>query len=251
MRSFWLLDLNQPPELIGGVALDERYLGPTELGARLPSPGRLLPGEHGPVRCSSRAGSARCGRAAGVGLFWCNQFFYYAAEARPYGILLGFSQPDAGVLGFCHPQGCFWARAPMGAGRGGLWGATGMLLSHVYAPALDHAFLGSGPGAEFLAAAPCRLAVVGCIGFPLIALSDVYSTYFKVSLRQSFPPGPWFQGSPVTSGLVLMLEMFLSDSGGAFGRHLRHLLSDVPWQAAAGGIRCANYKNDRLSVHPN
>jgi Dolichyl-phosphate-mannose-protein mannosyltransferase len=126
-----LLDLN-PPLTYVLVRVSMRVLGPTELGARMPAIIGYFLGSMGAfVFIARRVGALWA--AAGVGLFWCNEFFYLSAEARPYGILVAF-------LGLTLVS---WDRAAnYRADQSGRWralagvavGATGMLLSHVYAP---------------------------------------------------------------------------------------------------------------------
>jgi hypothetical protein len=124
-----LLDLNPPLSyLLVGASMS--VLGPTELGARLPSLVGYFLGSMGLFAFIARRVGPLWG-AAGVGLFWCNGFFYLAAEARPYGILLGF-------LGLTLVA---WDSAVNYTDESARWraltavavGVTGMLLSHVYA----------------------------------------------------------------------------------------------------------------------
>ena len=123
-----LLDLH-PPLTYLLVRASMGILGPTELAARLPIMLASFLGSMGLLVFIARRVGPLWG-AAGVGLFWCNTFFYYAGEARPYGILLGFFGLTL-VSGDFATQGGSrrrWALAGVAAG------ATGMLLSHIFAP---------------------------------------------------------------------------------------------------------------------
>jgi len=122
-----LLDLH-PPLTFLLVRASIGVLGPTELGARLPIMLASFLGSMGLLVFVARRVGPLWG-AAGVELFWCNTFFYYAGEARPYGLLLGF-------FGLTLVS---WDYATQGGSRrwaltGVAVGATGMLLSHIFAP---------------------------------------------------------------------------------------------------------------------
>src|SRR5678816_1337807 len=81
-----LLDLN-PPLTYVLVRASMGVLGTNELGARLPVIVGYFLGSLGMfVFIARRVGALWA--AAGVGLFWYNQSFYFATEARPYGVLL-------------------------------------------------------------------------------------------------------------------------------------------------------------------
>jgi hypothetical protein len=106
-------------------------LGPTEVGTRLPVIlGFFLGSIAMFIFMARRVGALWA--AAGVGLLWYNQSFYYATEARPYGILLGF-------LGLMLVSWDYAADPTTGrrlrrwALGGVAAGAAGMLLSHGYA----------------------------------------------------------------------------------------------------------------------
>src|SRR5689334_326984 len=125
------LDLNPPLSYLL-VRASMKVLGPTELGARLPSILGYFAGSLGVFIFIARRVGALWG-AASVGIWWYSLTFFYATEARPYGLLLGF----LGVLLAC------WDTAANTKTRGlrrklalaGIAaGAAGMLLSHIYAP---------------------------------------------------------------------------------------------------------------------
>ena len=122
-----LLDLNPPLSYLL-VRASIGVVGPTELGARLPSIIGYFVGSMGLLVFIARRVGPLWG-AAGVGLFWYNQFFSLATEARPYGILLGFFGLTMASwdVATTVPSGRRWALAGVAAG------ATGMLLTHVYA----------------------------------------------------------------------------------------------------------------------
>src|SRR6185436_1068267 len=82
------LDLN-PPLTYLLVRASMSVFGPAEFGARLPAILGFFLGSMGLFIFITRRGGALWA-AAGVGLFWYNQFFYFATEARPYGVLLAF-----------------------------------------------------------------------------------------------------------------------------------------------------------------
>lgn len=128
-KEISLLDLNPPLSYLlvrASLALG----GNPELGARLPMILGFFLGSMGLFAfVKRRAGSLWA--AAGVCLFWSQPILYYAAESRPYGLLLG----SLGLVLLC------WDPA-IGGGRRG-WalagiaaGNAGMILSHVYAPLL-------------------------------------------------------------------------------------------------------------------
>jgi len=126
-----LLDLNPPlTYLLARASMD--VLGPNELGARLPVIVGYFLGSLGMfVFIARRVGALWA--AAGVGLFWYNQSFYFATEARPYGVLLGclglaLVSWDYATDRSTTPAHRRWALAGLALGT------TGMLLSHVYAP---------------------------------------------------------------------------------------------------------------------
>ena len=126
-----LLDLNPPvPYLLTRASI--RVLGPTEVGTRLPVIVGYFLGSIGMfIFLARRVGSLWA--AAGVGLLWYNQSFYFASEARPYGVLLGFM----GLMlvswdyATASDSSKIWRRWAL---VGVAVGAAGMLLSHVYAP---------------------------------------------------------------------------------------------------------------------
>ncbi|MCU1335579.1 MAG: hypothetical protein JWO19_1160 [Bryobacterales bacterium] len=126
-----LLDLN-PPLTYVLVRASMSVLGPTELGARLPIIVGYFLGSIGMfIFLARRVGALWA--AAGVGLLWYNQSFFFASEARPYGVLLGcmgviLVSWDYATDPATAPSGRRWALAGVAIG------ATGMLLSHVYAP---------------------------------------------------------------------------------------------------------------------
>ena len=126
-----LLDLNPPLSFVI-VRGSMDILGRTEFGARFPSIVSYFLGSMALfVFVKRRVGTWWA--ATGVGLFWCNPYFYMATEARPYGILLGFF--GLVLVSWDHVAnyeavGPMRRRALAGLGIG----VTGMLLTHVYAP---------------------------------------------------------------------------------------------------------------------
>lgn len=126
-----VLDLNPPLSYVivrGSMDL----LGHTEFGARFPSiVGYFLGSLALFVFVRRRVGSWWA--ATGVGLFWCNPYFYMATEARPYGILVGFFGlvlVSWDRVANYEAVGRMRRLALAGIGIG----VTGMLLTHVYAP---------------------------------------------------------------------------------------------------------------------
>ena len=194
------LDLNPPLSYLL-VRASMKVFGATELAARLPSLVGYFVGSMGLFVFVARRVGPLWG-AAGVGLFWCNQFFYYAAEARPYGILLGFlgltlvSWDSVTKAGPARR----WALAGVAVG------ALGMLLSHVYAPLWIMPFW----IAELVRSWRQRR-----IDWPLwdalvlpLAACLTYIPLFQ-SVAKAVVPW-WFQGSPVRA-VWFYVEMFLSD----------------------------------------
>lgn len=126
-----LLDLNPPLSYLL-VRASMKILGVGELGARLPSiVGYFVASMSMFVFIARRVGPLWA--AAGVGIWWYSPNFFYASEARPYGILLG----SLGLLLVSWD----YAAEPQNGRASRRWalagvavGATGMLLSHVYAP---------------------------------------------------------------------------------------------------------------------
>ena len=122
-----LLDLNPPLSyLIVRGSMD--IFGPTELGARFPSMVGYFAGSMALFLFVSRRVGALWA-AAGVGLFWGNQFFSLSTEARPYAILLAF----LGLTLVSWDVAIAGGRIRRWALAGVATGVTGMLLSHVYA----------------------------------------------------------------------------------------------------------------------
>ncbi len=120
-------DLN-PPLIYALAHLSFKLFGVTSFAVRLPSILAFFLGSMAFLAFLSR----RVGwlwAAAIVTLFWYSPYFYFATEARPYGLLLGF---------FCLTL-LSWDSASSGRRRG--WGLagiaignSGMMLSHVLAP---------------------------------------------------------------------------------------------------------------------
>jgi hypothetical protein len=121
------LDWN-PPLMFALVRGSFTLFGISELTTRLPAVlGYFLASACMFVFVRRRAGALWA--AVGVALFWYSPFSYFASEARPYGILLGFM----GVTLVAWDSAATrskrgWALAGIAAGN------TGMMLSHVFGP---------------------------------------------------------------------------------------------------------------------
>jgi len=131
MEEYRTLDLNPPLSFLivrGSIEV----FGPTEFGTRFPVILGYFLGSLGLfVFVKRRVGSWWA--ATGVGLFWCNPYFYLTAEARPYGILAGFfglALVSWDRVANYAAIGSERRRALAGVGIG----VTGMLLTHAYAP---------------------------------------------------------------------------------------------------------------------
>src|SRR5581483_5266857 len=125
------LDLNPPLSYLL-VRASMKVVGPTELGARLPSILGYFAASMGIFVFIARRVGALWGATA-VEIWWYSLTFFYATEARPYGLLLGF-------LGVLLVSWDTVADTKTGGIRrrlalaGVAAGAAGMLLNHVYAP---------------------------------------------------------------------------------------------------------------------
>lgn len=127
LEEIRLLDLNPPLQYLL-VRISFKVFGISELTARLPMILIFFLGS----MCTFAFLRRRVGvlwAAAGVQLAWYTRGFYLAAEARPYGILIG-------CLGVTLMS---WDFAASGIRRrwaltGIAIGALGMILSHAYAP---------------------------------------------------------------------------------------------------------------------
>ena len=131
IAEYRTLDLNPPLSFLivrGSIEV----FGPTEFGARFPSIlGYFIGSLALFVFVRRRVGSWWA--AAGVGLFWCNPYFYLTTEARPYSVLLGFfglALVSWDRVANYAAVGLERKRALAGVGIG----ITGMLLTHAYAP---------------------------------------------------------------------------------------------------------------------
>jgi hypothetical protein len=178
--------------------------GAAELGARLPAIVGFFLGSMGLFLFIARRAGALWA-AAGVGLFWYNQFFYFATEARPYGVLLAFFGLTLVswdyLAGTSHRSRRPWALAGVAVG------ATGMLLTHVYAVLWIMPFwiaeLVRG-GRSGKTDWPLWAALV----FPLVACLTYVPLVKNVSMAV-FPP--MFQGSAPRT-LMFYLTVFFQAS---------------------------------------
>jgi uncharacterized protein (TIRG00374 family) len=184
LREISLLDLNPPLSYLLVRASLAMGLNP-ELGARLPMILGFFLGSVGLFRfVARRAGSLWA--AAAVFLFWSEPILYYAAESRPYGVLLG----SLGLMLLCWDPATgggrrLWALAGIAAGN------AGMILSHVYAPLWVLPFC----AAELWRAWRTRKVdwPLGCVLVLPVALVVTYIPLFR-NTAGSVPP-PWMQGS--------------------------------------------------------
>ena len=196
------LDLNPPLSYLL-VRASMKVAGATELGARLPSILGYFAASMGIFVFIARRAGALWG-AAGAALWWYSLTFFYATEARPYGLLLGF----LGILLVC------WDKAA-DAKTGGLArklavggiavGAAGMLLDHIYAPLWVAPFW----AAELVRQWRRRSidwAVWAALVLPMVACLTYLPLVHNVN-QVVFPPD--FQASP-RKALVFYVQIFVT-----------------------------------------